>query len=447
MHRFLIPRKAWLDITLLTAGLLSANFLLSRGDLGWLGLQPTPYILLPVLAGMRYGMGGGLLAGVLPFLIAQFGHPPGGGFSWHGVVVGSLGLLGSGIILGAMCGHLQIEFQRIRSAQTARNKDLAQRLQNLDDELSSLRQARDELNRMVALRDRERSSLDTGLRWLSASNPQHLARNTLQLLNRQTRVTDAAIYYLDRATGSMHREALLGHEEQLPPRFDPAKIEVARAALNKKGVVAVPELLSAGSTARQDYLAAVPFVTGQGEPFGMLLITGMPFMAFTPKVIKLIELVCQWASSFIELKDESIGKYRFVEEAGESLKIYSPDFFSRVVRISAEAFQEQRVLSRLVLVCAPEAPMSLQPEMESVLMRLIRKGDYVSQFWLGAPHLVVLLPLTGERGSAIFEERVLSAWPRKDYELAVHQIALERESDLQTLLCKLVATRAPHESI
>jgi hypothetical protein len=56
--------KSIRDMLLVGCLLGSLNWLVTRGDFGWMGLNPTPWLLLPALLGGRYGVGPGLLAGL-----------------------------------------------------------------------------------------------------------------------------------------------------------------------------------------------------------------------------------------------------------------------------------------------------------------------------------------------------------------------------------------------
>jgi hypothetical protein len=347
--------------------------------------------------------------------------------------------------VGLVCGQVQGRYSRQRKDVTDRNERLQQQLRDLDSELVFLRQAKDELNRLVALRDREQSTLDTGLRWLSASPASMLARNTLSLLSKHTQLTDAAIYYRDSATGLFHREAMIGSEEDLPDQFDATEIPIACIALERKQTVTVPELLRAGAAmhSTQNYLAAVPLITCKEEVFGILLVTGMPFISFTTKSIGLLEIICQWAAGFIEIKDDSLGNYRLVKGTAESCKIYSADFFKHIVRVSTEAFQKQHSVASLVMFVARGSDKSFQAELEQTLAPNLRSGDYATDLGLEIPHLLVLLPLTGERGAGIFMDRVLGGWKNEEHQLLAFHCALEEEQDLTELLEN--AASAHHE--
>lgn len=56
------------DVVVVGGMLAVLNLLIARSDFGWIKLNPTPWILLPVLIGGRYGLTPGLISGLLSSL-------------------------------------------------------------------------------------------------------------------------------------------------------------------------------------------------------------------------------------------------------------------------------------------------------------------------------------------------------------------------------------------
>ena len=436
MKRFALPRNAWLDLGASAALLLVLNLLFARNDPGWVHSQVCPYLLIPVLLGARYGIGPGIVGALIAFLIPAIGQTSLVGTSFGEFLTQRYGLLGWGLVFGIVCGEIRFRARARLLAAMVHNEELEQKLRHAEGEVVELRKAKEELDHLAALHFREQSTLDAGLRWLSAARSQKLARNTLLLLNRQARVTDAALYFFDDKSSLLHRESILGREDHLPPLLDPESVEIVRASLERKEPVTVPELRHLAHSEPQNYLVAIPLISSRSEIFGMLLVTGMPFMAFTPKTLSIIGLICRWAASFIEIKDKTLGRYRLVHGVGDNQKVYSPEFFHHLVGISADAFQKQQTVSTLVLFFVPGAPQAFQDELESLLMRNLRTGDYAAQLDLDIPHLVLLLPLTGEQGADIFEKRMCAAW-RHPHRLKTLKVPVQQECDLAVLLSKV----------
>src|SRR2546430_9845676 len=108
--RLVIPRVAPLDAVVLAAILVGLNFWIAPIDPGWLKLNPSPYLLLPILIGGRFGFLPGIGAGVLSVAIVTAGQ------SWLKKIDPVFSLtseryLYSGLILaGGICGELQHVF-------------------------------------------------------------------------------------------------------------------------------------------------------------------------------------------------------------------------------------------------------------------------------------------------------------------------------------------------
>ncbi len=58
------PKSIALDAAVVAAAIVGANLLFDRAHPGWTNLNPSPYLLLPLLLGGRYGFLPGILAGL-----------------------------------------------------------------------------------------------------------------------------------------------------------------------------------------------------------------------------------------------------------------------------------------------------------------------------------------------------------------------------------------------
>lgn len=434
MRAFEIPLSSLRDTAALAIALAVLNFVFFRQDLGWWKFQPTPYVLLPILIGLRYGIGAGIVGAAVAYIIPISLQAIGSGATWFQACNSHWNCLSASLLLGTVCGLFQYDAARRFNSQVRRGDELAVRVQEAAERAARLCDDIAELENFRALRDREQSSLETGLRWLSASRPTELGRNLLTVLSRHARVTDAAVYYSRADDGSLECQALQGREDRLPPRIDPLDMPAVHSVLGNRQPGTVPELRKVMQGKLGDYLASVPLVNSRGEAFGLVLVTGIPESAFNPKTLSSIEFICRCASSLIELKDKSLGQYRLVDGCGENCRIYTPGFFTHLVATSCESAKKQQVHPALILFCAPEAPPSFQPEMERTLMRHLRSADYASQVHLEAPHLVVLLPVTARDGAPALIQRVRAAWFRTDYHLVCHSLELAEPGDLESLL-------------
>ena len=68
LSRFSLGRP-WQDVVAIGGGLALLNLLTVPSDLGWLSLNPSPWIVLPLLTGARYGFRWGFLSGAVASLL------------------------------------------------------------------------------------------------------------------------------------------------------------------------------------------------------------------------------------------------------------------------------------------------------------------------------------------------------------------------------------------
>ena len=100
-----IGATAWLDLAALLLVLLGLNLLAPLRDLGWLRLQPCPYLLLPLCLGLRHGVGCGVAAGVVGFMIPGGAHLLLHGWEWSRLISEHWLLLTASLITGWLCGE------------------------------------------------------------------------------------------------------------------------------------------------------------------------------------------------------------------------------------------------------------------------------------------------------------------------------------------------------
>lgn len=385
-------------------GLVLLNSLLSPFDVGWLKFNPSPYFLLPVLLGCRYGFAAGLLGGLLGAGIILLGRTALDGLALglvledHGYFLACLALA------GGLCGEIQRGYARRQAQMTALHQDLQIRVKQLDTDLELLRETKSELEGLLATRDSELSTLDSELRRLFDSDEEEFSHNLLLLLNRQLRITDAAIYWL-QSNSTLKRAASLGNLESLPEQLEAQGKEMIGLALEHRTAVTLPELGEDKLQARQDYLMVVPFLDSKDEPIGVLAVTGMPFLALNRRTVQVTALICRWAARMLESRNQTAGAYRTVKGL-EGQKIFSPEFFRQQLDLAWDSADLHGLPSFVVLFTAPAGAGVSQEHLETALMASVRGGDCPVVLDAPTPHLAVLLPLTGERGARIFVDRI-----------------------------------------
>eukprot|EP01035_Chromulina_nebulosa_P004751 gene4751-6479_t len=316
------PKSVAVDAALVAAIVVGANLLFDRAHPGWTNLNPSPYLLLPILIGGRYGFTPGVLAGlgasvliVLQQLLLPASPPPTAAASLLPPAAPSFGSLLSGapflhtslFFTGALCGELFAWFRREREQSEAHLEKLNTSVRRLDADVRYLRGVKDELDRVVAARDGEVSALDTELRRLYASNEDDLPGEVLQFLKRQVRLADGAIYFPNAPGRPLTRRALVGNAAHLPEFLDPADSPVARLALARTSLVTLPELLQEKQPPLQErVLIAAPLCDATGRVLALLVVTGLPFINFNSQTANLVTLICNWAGEALDLASSAV---------------------------------------------------------------------------------------------------------------------------------------------
>lgn len=440
----LAPRYVWVD-GLVTIGVLAvANLLVAPSDPGWLQLNPSPYLLVPLLLGGRYGFGPGIVAG---FVVAA-------GVSIVRLLLGFSSDLVSElqshsytwiftVVIGGVAGELWLYYRRRVEQLQASEEVLRGKLRQLDADAMILREAKDELDRVTAARDGEISSLDAELRRLYACSAVELPEAILSLLKRQVRVTDAALYRVAEDWAEegvkLERFGLMGSDERLPPELVAMDQDMVSRALQVGSLVTLPEIMDDSRPDDDIFLMTAPLVGLDGTPRALLVVAEMPFIAFNPAAADLIDLVCGWSGGVLELSEGAEGRYRIVAER-EGQRIFFEDHFRHLVTLAFESCRRHRLPSAVVELALPGQPISRQAEFEQIVLGAVRSGDFVSHPGGEFPALQVLLPLAGERGTDIFIDRCSQFCLRQGVELdalEVRRVDLGAFESVETALAQL----------
>jgi len=105
--RLAVSRVAAIDAVVLAAILVALNFWLAPADPGWLKVNPSPYLLLPILIGGRFGFLPGIGAGIFSVAIIVAGQ-----WWWKKVdpvssLISERYVYSCLVLAGGICGELQ----------------------------------------------------------------------------------------------------------------------------------------------------------------------------------------------------------------------------------------------------------------------------------------------------------------------------------------------------
>ncbi|MEX2381489.1 MAG: hypothetical protein WD490_03830, partial [Opitutales bacterium] len=306
------------------------------------------------------------------------------------------------IVAGIFCGDIQRYFARCLRQAEARGNHYEERIQKLGMEASRLREVKDQLDRKIATSNADTATVDSEIRLLNTCAPEALSQNILLLLSRLARISDAALYE-PGANNIWRRFEGIGDTSILPKELKAEEIEMVQLALERKTAVALPELRDAVPPPEKSFLIAAPFINIENRPFALLLVSGMPFLAFNQRNFNLLSNLCRWTATIMEARCFN-GKFR-VGSDGEVGRIYLESFFQKTVNISLQTYRDHELPSTVVLFYIVQASRDDQVRLEEALIPVIRSGDFPALIALPFPHLAVLLPLTGERGAGLFIQR------------------------------------------
>jgi len=281
-----------------------------------------------------------------------------------------------------------------------------ERVKKLDNELYFLREAKGEVDRIIATHGSGLSTLDTEIRELYLANDDRFYQRVLRLLNRQAHVTDAAVYLI-QPNHQLLRQAAFGNENSLPPELPLASTEMALLAIEKKTAVSISKFWKLGATRPEPYLICLPFLDENENPVAVLMITGMPFFSLNQKSVHLIAVICKWASRVIQIKRAAHGSFRMVDGISKQ-KIFTERILRHNLDLASLSYQSHQLPSTLVFFGLPGMADPLQPAFERAIISGARAGDFAAQLDLGFPNLAVLLPLTGERIAESFATAALA---------------------------------------
>ena len=290
-HRDIHPAITLRDTVLIGGVLTGINLALSRPDFGWLTLNPTPWVLLPIMIGARYGLGWGLISGVAApawivlmrsFLTGQAATV---------MVANHLYSLGALLMIGFLAGQWRRWHKTKLLEVMKENRGLVDRLQGLEAEVSLTMEARQDIQCQLALHNVMLVNLDEDLKRLMAAPSGEFLPGLLALLHQHTRVTSAALYICEGER--LKRVEAMHPTPPLRETLDLGQTPLAAKALDEMSIAAVK--CPVDTTIDQPFLAAFPW--SDGHQSGVLLVQDMPLDGMSWENLSRVELVLHWAFS------------------------------------------------------------------------------------------------------------------------------------------------------
>jgi len=377
-----------------------ANAMFGNSDPGWLALNPTPYLLVPILIGMRYGTIPGLFSGIFAAAIMTCAGSFLGGGEVSRVVDDSAFTLLALPALGLLTGELhRAIFSRSRSL-ARRASELEGDVARLGADLALARESQGQLQEQLALHGAEFCSADSELHKLFDDDAGPLLPGTLDALSDLCDV-GAAAFYLLGANKKLELEAAHGDPGRFPAVLEGDTAKIAMSALDEGKLVTCRSLWDGGKAAR-DIIAALPLSIG-GDRW-VLVIADMPFAAIHWQNFARIEVFCRWVAETEAAK------------ADDAPVLAESELHERV-ELAARTVAEQGLPTTVVLFTAAAglAGSPDQASLQAAVLPQLRAADVAGTVGRDGAHLAVLLPMGGAREAGRLVEAVGDGWSGESY--------------------------------
>lgn len=379
-----------LDAGILLCVVAAACWMFDHNPHGWIATNPSPFFLVPLLMGGRYGPISGLLAGAVTAGVLVGCSALQSGHDIHEVIGHGRFVLLCLPLTGLVCGEIQSALFKDWARSGIQLDLAARRLRALDEQVFILAETKDELDRELALLNADTANMDYEIRRVLQSPPERFHDALLGVFCRKARLYEAAIYL---AGSPWRRAAYSGSPEIWPELLDVGDSAVARVAVENATIATLPEVWESEPFPADDFLVACP-IGESGGLSSMLLVRSMPFSSMNMRGMQIIEIICRWVSEFSVLNRKSEGLF-------DPRGIVPLEDFERMLALACKVQKKFRLVSSVVLFRPGAGSLASGDELAAAVKGAIRVGDTLSSLGGPVPHILLLLPLTGRRGAEI----------------------------------------------
>ncbi len=302
LDRWIRAGGAWHDGCLIGLVLAVLNVWLAGQDPGWMNVNPTPWLLVPLFLGARYGVKPGIVAAlgvtvaVLIWQSSEFDQGYPSLFAQHAYYF--LALLGVGLVGGTgyfLVAGRAAEIEMNHEAQSAR-------VRRLHGSLELLQQEHIKMKRVILMRDSLFSSLPEELGRLFREGSSRIDSGFLDLIRFQFGVRSAAIY---RRTINEHGndrfEMTTSEGDDFANVLLPDSAEgVIAAALRSGQLVSCRHLWKSAKGVPDNLLVAIPWFASEDSqpklPDALLVIRRMDFEQIDWENFARLDALWNWVS-------------------------------------------------------------------------------------------------------------------------------------------------------
>ena len=396
------------DTTVIMAVLAVCNWLIARDDPGFTLTNPSPWLLLPLFAGARYGFKSGVVSGlvVAGLIIASR-------ISFTREQVGEilkpvffyLAFPTVGFIAGEVRGLLA---RRLEETETERQK-LKAKDERLEAGLEVAEESRFQLQERLALTGSSVASLDMQLRGLFEKGAPPVFAGLLRLLRDTCGVLSAAIYVPE--SSRLRRAALSGDATGLPEYLAPNEMEIVQLCIERNTLVTCRDTWEAMPGSRNHCIAALPLIGANGETAALLLIRHMTFLSATWRTFARMQMICRWVTRILEC--QKIAGENPDLTGNHMLTVPEKTFLSALHDVQAAHSRFHLPSSVAVFTMAADTPPNISAMLPAALQPILRATDISSWDTSGPqPSFRVLMPFESARDAGQLLNRVRAVLPR-----------------------------------
>lgn len=331
--------RPFIDAAVIGSILVISGYLFRKGDPGFLELNPTPWIFLPIFLAVRYsfwhGMAGSAIAILSTLMIgSRFGDTSIAQTFNENQYLCLLLFVCSGI--SSMARHLLTDDH---SDLSPTEIELTENISDLRSTISLYRENEILLRRSLLLHNAEFVSLPEQLVKLFQGSEVNVANSLLHLLDESFGVKQAAFYEISRGD-RLNRISDREEESENFPDFLSPNTPIISESIRTGQIVTTKALWKSG--VQSDYLAVIPSIGAKA----FLVIRRMDFDSITWESFARIEALLNWTASRLTYTHDP-----------------SQDFASQI-RHARWMRDEMGIPGRLI--CFPESDVTLISKLESV---------------------------------------------------------------------------------
>ncbi len=402
LSRFSLGRP-WQDVVAIGGGLALLNLLTDPSDLGWLSLNPSPWIVLPLLTGARHGFRWGFSSGAAAslLLLGTLLLTQRDVVAAHSLFF--LALPALGLLAGEAHSLLAVRVPEREATVEVLTALPALTPQHSDPVIGSAVAETAQVQLPPAPPagpEAEPAPLELQLRGLFEPGTGPVFPNLLRLLQANTGVTDAALYLIEGT--ALTRTALLGTAEALPASLPLSETGIAHLAVTRQSLVTCRQVWSTVPAQHSPWLAALPWPVSSGAARYLLLIHRMDGNAVNWRTFSRIQMICRWVAQFMELR-----QLDGLSEPTAGPLVVTPEIFRRSAADAAAAYREHSLPSTVVAFrLASGTTAEHAARLGTLVAPQMRTTDIATQHPDGT--IEVLLTFDGPHEAERFTQRVLS---------------------------------------